>query len=322
MLKMPVQLISQSAISQSDNTDTQEEPSDVKIGHQPNEFYAPRNVQVSEGGHESNYVLTYLISKELQETMDAWRQRFYPPELNHLPAHVMAFHALPERYLADRVIPDLKEITQQFGRYEIGPGMAKVMGKRGVVIECFHPHQHKDGLKGPRVTPPSVVLYKKLQEKWMDFLSDQDRHPRKLHWTVMNKENEKKKVFLCLTELRRWTSVNEAGAGYNLKDKEIRPYNNTHLKYRQMGWVHGFTLWRYDQGHWKEPQVFRFRGRKVPTETMYTPMGASTGGPNQKGAKDRFSVRGRTQGARPRDQSVKKKMSSPDSRKTPDQAAT
>lgn len=50
------------------------------------------------------HVLTLRLDADSQRSFDALRRRFFPPERNHIAAHVTLFHALPdEAWIEDRL---------------------------------------------------------------------------------------------------------------------------------------------------------------------------------------------------------------------------
>jgi len=81
------------------------------------------------------------------------------------------------------------------------------------------------------VAPPSKVIYGGLRNRWVDFLSQQDKSFRP-HYTIQNKAEpvEAQKAF---------EKVKKAFPG-------------------SRGWVDGSTLWRYDKGYWRHVRDSRF----------------------------------------------------------------
>ncbi len=102
--------------------------------------------------------------------MNALRQAHFPPERNHLAAHVTLFHALP---------PSCEEeLRQELTRLAAGPApegqVEGVMSLgRGTAI---------------RLSSPALIgLREELAERFWPLLSAQDQHRPRLHVTVQNK---------------------------------------------------------------------------------------------------------------------------------------
>lgn len=84
----------------------------------------------------------------------------------------------------------------------------------------------------------SQHLREELREKWVEWLSQQDRSSRgwQPHWTVMNKVEEEKKVQSAYNTLRR-ILFEESYHGKAL----------------------GFDLWKYNSGNWEHAKEYRFQ---------------------------------------------------------------
>lgn len=102
--------------------------------------------------------------------MNALRQAHFPPERNHLAAHVTLFHALPPSCEA--------ELREALARLAAGPApegqVEGVMSLgRGTAIRLS--------------SPALAALREDLAERFWPLLSAQDRHRPRLHVTVQNK---------------------------------------------------------------------------------------------------------------------------------------
>ncbi len=115
-------------------------------------------------------IVTAQLAPELQERFDRLRRQHFPPERNHLAAHVTLFHHLPGEEV-DAVAADLTAAVA-------GPApVAEVVGVRllggGVAYD----------LRSPEVDEVRAGLAR----RWRHWLLPQDRGRRRLHVTVQNK---------------------------------------------------------------------------------------------------------------------------------------
>lgn len=116
-------------------------------------------------------VLTLALDAHAQRVLDALRQAHFPPERNHLAAHLTLFHALPGR-ACDRIAADLAGIsdgTAPLALVATGP----IPLGRGVAIAIDAP-----GLRAVRDD---------LVRRWETWLGPQDRQIHRPHVTVQNK---------------------------------------------------------------------------------------------------------------------------------------
>jgi len=115
-------------------------------------------------------ILTAELPPVLQARMNALRQAHFPPERNHLAAHVTLFHALPPSSEA--------ELREVLARLAAGPApegrIEGVMSLgRGTAIRLS--------------SPALAALRERLADRFWPLLSAQDRHSPRLHVTVQNK---------------------------------------------------------------------------------------------------------------------------------------
>ncbi|MCW0215444.1 MAG: 2'-5' RNA ligase family protein [Pseudonocardia sp.] len=115
-------------------------------------------------------VVTALLDDAAQACFDDLRRRHFPPERNHLAAHLTLFHALPGEH-EEVVAADLREAA---GR---APVPVRVRGPRllgrGVAIDLD--------------APDLLALRAVLARRWAPWLTRQDAGKRDLHVTVQNK---------------------------------------------------------------------------------------------------------------------------------------
>ena len=116
-----------------------------------------------------------VLSAELDETTFAWlddlRRRHFPPERNHLTAHLTLFHALPGR-CHDRVAADLEEVTSARGEIRAAAARWILLG-RGVAMALE--------------APDLVTLRAELAGRLGDALTRQDAGGFRPHVTIQNK---------------------------------------------------------------------------------------------------------------------------------------
>lgn len=115
-------------------------------------------------------VLTLRLDGPTQARFDDLRRRHFPPERNHLAAHVTAFHALPGDRVAD-VLADLEALAPARPLGLVVSGV-RFLG-RGVAYD----------LTGAE----AVALREALAARWRAWLTPQDRQRWRPHVTVQNK---------------------------------------------------------------------------------------------------------------------------------------
>jgi 2'-5' RNA ligase len=115
-------------------------------------------------------VLTLLLDPASQERFDALRRAHFPPERNHLQAHVTLFHALPGDREHD-VRGDL-EASAQRPAYDVQVVRVRSLG-RGVAYD----------LRSPELSAQRA----ELARRWAPWLTPQDARPHAAHVTVQNK---------------------------------------------------------------------------------------------------------------------------------------
>ena len=124
----------------------------------------------SRGSGPDPLVLTLALDPAMQARFDDLRRQHFPPERNHLAAHVTVFHALPGDRVAD-VLADLHDGAP------IAPLPLTVSGVRflgrGVAydLECAG----------------AADLRADLVARWRPWLTPQDRQRWRRHVTVQNK---------------------------------------------------------------------------------------------------------------------------------------
>lgn len=115
-------------------------------------------------------ILTVALDGGSSAAFDALRRAHFPPERNHLAAHVTLFHALPGEDAA-AIVEDVRAAARRpvfpievAGVRSLGRGVAYVLR-----------------------SPPLEEVRGELAGRWADRLSKQDRSGFRPHVTVQNK---------------------------------------------------------------------------------------------------------------------------------------
>lgn len=115
-------------------------------------------------------VLTALLDDDTRHHLDVLRARHFPPDRNHLAAHLTLFHALPAG-TAPAVTRDVAAAADRSPLAATVDGL-RLLG-RGVAytVDC----------------PPLRALRRGLTDRWAPRLTRQDADKADLHVTVQNK---------------------------------------------------------------------------------------------------------------------------------------
>ena len=117
----------------------------------------------------------FIVTAELPGDLHAWadglRRAHFPPERNHIPAHVTLFHALApslreelKRVLAGEAATHSAVAARVSGVMDLGKGTA-------LAIE----------------SPTMLAIRARIAEHFHGALSAQDQHKPRLHITIQNK---------------------------------------------------------------------------------------------------------------------------------------
>ena len=115
-------------------------------------------------------IVTLLLDPAAQARFDDLRAAHFPPERNHLAAHVTLFHALPGAGEA-QVRADLAELARR-APFPVAVTGLRPLG-RGVAYDL--------------ASVERAGLHRELALRWRDDLTPQDRQPLRPHVTVQNK---------------------------------------------------------------------------------------------------------------------------------------
>jgi hypothetical protein len=116
-------------------------------------------------------ILTLALDEHSFAFFDEKRRRHFPPQRNHIPAHLTLFHALPGQELAT-IARDLSDVcsTQQ-------PFSLAVIGLRPL----------GNGVAYRLDSPDLADLRHALVRRWASWLGPQDRQRHDPHVTIQNK---------------------------------------------------------------------------------------------------------------------------------------
>jgi len=164
--------------------------------------------------------------------MTALRNKYFPPKINKLAAHLTLFHALPESKLESTVIPTIKRVTAEWEPFIVNAAKPFRM-KKGIAISV--PKNQGGDL--------AQKLHGALQEAWKGegWLSEQDAGGMRAHYTIMNKVDDEGQVADALNEV----------------SESWKPDRGT---------VEGVALWKYERGYWKWEQAFKFSKKEDEKE--------------------------------------------------------
>jgi len=117
----------------------------------------------------------FIVTAELPPDLFAWadrlRRAYYPPERNHLHAHVTLFHAFAPS-LRDELRRYLPRVAGEYAPPEAMVSGLMDLGQ-GTAIE----------LRSERM----LAIREQIAEHFHGALTSQDRHEPRLHVTVQNK---------------------------------------------------------------------------------------------------------------------------------------
>ncbi|WP_133364967.1 2'-5' RNA ligase family protein [Qipengyuania sediminis] len=123
------------------------------------------------GGAEAPLILTAALPNDLQARANALRRQHFPPERNHLDAHVTLFHALPPQVEAE-LVALLARLSSEYA-----PVPARLEGLmnlgRGTALRL--------------ASPEMLALRAEVAERFHGLLTAQDSHAPRLHVTIQNK---------------------------------------------------------------------------------------------------------------------------------------
>jgi hypothetical protein len=130
-------------------------------------------------------ILTAGFDHAGQARFDAARRMHFPPDRNHVPAHLTLFHALPGNRLA-QICTGLDAHAAEHAPMEY-----RVDGVLSLGTGCAY-----------RIDAPGLpMLHRALRARWAGWLTGQDRQTLRPHVTVQNKVT-RARARATLTRLR------------------------------------------------------------------------------------------------------------------------
>jgi 2'-5' RNA ligase len=115
-------------------------------------------------------VVTLLLDDDAQGRFDRLRAEHFPPERNHLSAHVTLFHALPGEHLA-----------------EVSAGLRAAAERKSFEVEVTGLRFLGRGVAYTLRSAELADLRDGLAAAWEPWLTPQDRQRHAPHVTVQNK---------------------------------------------------------------------------------------------------------------------------------------
>ncbi len=145
-------------------------------------------------------ILTLQLDAASTQYFSDLRERYFPPAINFLPAHVTLFHHLPGDNI-NEITANLEKITDGHGPISLRTGGLRFLG-RGVAYRLE--------------SAPLVTLQSRLAQQWSPWLTSQDRQLFKPHITVQNKvhPDEARRTLAILTAAS--TPILISGIGLDL----------------------------------------------------------------------------------------------------------
>ncbi|KAF1825681.1 uncharacterized protein K489DRAFT_314936 [Dissoconium aciculare CBS 342.82] len=185
---------------------------------------SPSHVPRTEHPEDAVYVLTILTDKAHHARMTSLRNKYFPPKINKLAAHLTLFHALPSSKLETTIIPSIEALVRSTNQFKIHATKPFQL-KKGIAISISEQDGGKQG----------HAIHRDLQNRWKKdgFLSEQDAGGCRIHYTIMNKVDDEVAVSRAFGEV-----VGEFQGDF--------------------GTAEGLALWRYDRGFWRADRRFLF----------------------------------------------------------------
>ncbi|MCZ2810272.1 2'-5' RNA ligase family protein [Modestobacter sp. VKM Ac-2979] len=118
----------------------------------------------------SPLIVTLLLDDDAQQRFDRLRAAHFPPERNHLQAHVTLFHALPGEHV--REVRDGLRGTATRSPFDVAISGVRFLG-RGVALDL--------------ASSELTALRNDLADAFDPWLTRQDRQWSRPHVTVQNK---------------------------------------------------------------------------------------------------------------------------------------
>jgi hypothetical protein len=113
-------------------------------------------------------IVTALLDEDAQKRFDELRRNHFPPERNHLAAHLTLFHHLPDEPA-------------------VGAALASAADRSAITARVHRVRGWRGGVAYDLVAPELTDLRAGLAQAFGPWLTAQDRAKADLHITVQNK---------------------------------------------------------------------------------------------------------------------------------------
>ncbi len=145
-------------------------------------------------------LLTLDLDENSQAFFESERRRYFPPELNVVPAHLMLFHNLPGEEMA-RIRHELSRASDACRPMTLRITRLRSLG-RGVAyqVECGS----------------LVLLRARLAALFHSWLSPQDQHGYRPHITIQNKVSTEEAKLTLQALQARFVPLEAVGTGLSL----------------------------------------------------------------------------------------------------------
>ena len=126
------------------------------------------------------FIVTAQMPPDIMAWADNLRRMHFPPERNHLAAHVTLFHSF-----APSLFGELKRVLPRMAR-EYAPPAARLDGLMNL----------GSGTAIAVASPAMLAIWARIAEYFHGALTAQDQHPPRLHITIQNKVTREEAVAL------------------------------------------------------------------------------------------------------------------------------
>ena len=155
-------------------------------------------------------VLTLTLDADATTFFNELRQRHFPPERNHLKAHLTLFHQLPGAEV-DRITTTLEETSQRYHPLNVLVSEVRLLGK---------------GVAYLMKSQLLLQLHRQLQKQWQPYLTAQDQQKLWPHVTVQNKVSPEEATALHQQLSATFEPFEATGTGLHLWEYRGGPWQS------------------------------------------------------------------------------------------------
>jgi 2'-5' RNA ligase len=119
---------------------------------------------------DASYILTLKLDDASFELLQSWRTRYFPPERNHLPAHLTLFHTLSAL--------QIENLQAQW---------AALATREPMELRYVAPRLLGGGVAINVESPGLVAMRTRLMNAMSGAYTRQDQQPFRAHVTIQNK---------------------------------------------------------------------------------------------------------------------------------------